>query len=461
MHVTNRNEQKRTKQIDSEQKRTTTCCLEMFRRSMKFDTLKSSQVINNNTLSLSWIITTIMFRRLADRLFPSSAEQDIATLQNMGFIEIDARRTLQQTNGNVEEAANILLERGAPTTTTNTPAHQINRQQVEDEELQQALQASWAVQDTNKSHSRRNLQSAAVGRAGKAALNRFNTGTTSTATAHSSGSTSPLSSHPTVKIPKKLSEKTKEEQILRTADRLKSSVKALDTLYKTLKTLQSDPSNPKFRTVDQTTLGYQKSLANAPGAKDFLLAMNYRQYGPNTLSLDFVDQATIYLGISALEQTKLTPEYQQAKALIQFQKDVLQILHSADNDTQEAINRSNQMSKLPTEPAMGGAWIFVNFLGMDNKLQRKFDGDDTLEDVLHWIAGNGTQILEKLHSGEWSLVDAHRNPPSPLDIQTLAPKTLQYIGCWPSGKLIVQPTEPQEQGAATISASSRGLGAAM
>jgi hypothetical protein len=400
-----------------------------------------------------------MFRRLADRIFASSAEeQNITTLRNMGFTETDARRTLQQTNGNLEQAANILLARGAPTTTTTTPAHQINREQVEDEELQQALQASWAVQDTtNKNHKRRNMQSAAVARAGKAALNRVNTGTT----AHSSRSTSPLSSHPTVKIPKKLSEKTKEEQILRTADRLKSSPQALDTLYKTLKTLQSNPSHPKFRTVDQTTPGYQKSLANAPGAKDLLLAMNYRKSGPNTLSLEFVDQATLYLGISALEQTKLTPEYQQAKALIQFQKDVLQILHSADNDTQEAINRSNHMSKLPSEPAMGGAWIFVNFEGMDNKLQRKFDGDDTLEDVLHWIAGNGIQILEKLQAGEWSLVDGHRNPPSPLDIQNLAPKTLQYIGCWPSGKLIVQPTTPQERGAATFLASSRGLGAAM
>lgn len=258
-----------------------------------------------------------------------------------------------------------------------------------------------------------------------------------------------------------MSENTKEEQILRTADRLKSSPQALDTLYKTLKALQSNPSHPKFRTIDQTTPGYQKSLANAPGANDFLLAMNYRKSGPNTLSLDFVDQATLYLGISALEQTKLTPEYQQAKALIKFQKDVLQILHSADNDTQEAINRSNHMSKLPSEPAMGGAPIFVHFQGMDNKLQRKFDGDDTLEDVLHWIAGNGTQILENLQAGEWSLVDGHRNPPSPLDIQTLAPKTLQYIGCWPSGKLIVQPTKPQEQGAATILASPRGLGAAI
>lgn len=400
-----------------------------------------------------------MFRRLADRMFASPAEQNVATLRNMGFSEPDARRTLQQTNGNLEQAANILLARGAP---TSAPAHQINRQQVEDEELQRALQASMSVQDSapsfsiNKNPKRRNVPSASVARAGKAALHRANNGSS----AHSKRSTSPISSHPTVKVPTKMSEKTKEEQILRSADRLKSSPQALDTLYKTLKTVQSNPTNPKFRKVNQSTAGYQRSLANAPGAEDFLMAMNYRKSGPNTLSMEFADQATLYLGISALEQTKLTPEYQQAKSLIHFQKDIVQILHSADNDTQEAISRSNHMSKLPSEPAMGGAWIFVNFAGMENKLQRKFDSDDTLEDVLNWIAGNGTQILEKLKSGEWSLVDGHRHPPSALNIQSLAPRTLQYIGCWPSGKLIVQPTDQLDQQEPTL-AAARGLGAAI
>lgn len=234
----------------------------------------------------------------------------------------------------------------------------------------------------------------------------------------------------------------------------------MDTLYKTLKTLQSNPSHPKFRRIDQSTVGYQKSLASAPGAEDLLQAMNYRKSGPKTLSLDFVDQATLYLGISALEQTKLTPEYIEAKALIDFQKEVNAAFHSADNSTEEAIARSDCMSKLPTEPAMGGAWIFVNFEGIEQKLQRKFDGDDTLEDVLNFVGGNGTLIVEKLKSGEWWLVDGHRSPPAPLDVKTLAPKTLQYIGCWPSGKLVIRPASQQKLYALNDTVgSARGLGA--
>ena len=394
-----------------------------------------------------------MFRRLRDAVLTStsSTEQNVSTLCSMGFSEADARAALQQANGNVEQAANNLLARGAPS--TSTVAHEMQSQRVEDDDLQRALQASL-----EQKPKRNHYQSAAASKAGRAALNRFNQGTST----GKSRSKSPVPSHPNVKVPKKLSEKSKEEQILRTADRLKSSPQALDTLYKTLKMLQANPSDPKFKRIDQSTGGYQKSLAHAPGAEDLLIAMNYRKSGPNLLALDFVDHATLYLGISALEQTKLTSEYINAKALINFEKEVLRMFHSADSSTQEAIARSNHMSKLPTEPTMGGAWIFVSFEGTSQKIQRKFDSDDTLEDVLNWIAGNGTEILEKLKSSEWELVDIHRTPSAPLDIEQYAPKTLQYIGCWPSGKLKIRPApekDPMEISNERMG-SARGLGAA-
>jgi hypothetical protein len=407
-----------------------------------------------------------MFRRLADRVFGDSSEQqNVTTLQNMGFSERDARNALQQTGGNLEQAANILLARG-PSSSQSATAHAANRQQVEDDELQRALQASMMTSSSSPAASqqqpqaKRKPKTAAASNAGKAALRRANT----PGSGKNSRSTSPLASHPNVKVPAKLSNKSKEEQILRTADRLKSSPQALDTLYKTLKTLQSNPNHPKFRRIDQTTAGYQKSLANAPGAEDLLLAMNYCKSGPKELYLQVTDPATLYLGITALEQTRLTPEYQQAKALLQFHKDVHAMFYSADNSAEEAIQRSEHMSKLPTEPSMGGAWIFVNFEGLDEiKFKRKFDGDDTLEDVLHWIAGNGTGILGKLQSGEWELVDGNRHPPACLDVSTLASRTLQYIGCWPSGKLIIRPKSvvvPEKELSHQASSDSRGLGAA-
>lgn len=245
--------------------------------------------------------------------------------------------------------------------------------------------------------------------------------------------------------------------------------------------LQMNPNDPKFQQIDQSNIGYQKSLANAPGAEDLLLAMNYQKLG-NKLNLGGYCPATVYLGISALEQIKETSiEYKQGKAKLQLERDIQSIQESADSSTEEAIGRANFMSKCPSEPSPGrGSWMYIQ-LTSENTIQRRFDGDDTLQDVLHWLGGHGTAIFTKLvETKEWCLVDLHRSPPMPFtDLETLQHKTLQYIGCWPSGKLAIQPmpvvnntknsrlvnsNSSKDDSATTEDApkggSSRGLGAA-
>jgi hypothetical protein len=53
-----------------------------------------------------------------------------------------------------------------------------------------------------------------------------------------------------------------------------------------------------------------------------LRAMNYQPYDGQSLLLDrsMVDPALLYLGISTLEQTRLTPEYKREKAKDVFTK---------------------------------------------------------------------------------------------------------------------------------------------
>merc|ERR1712137_855006 len=96
-------------------------------------------------------------------------------------------------------------------------------------------------------------------------------------------------------------------------------------------------------------------------------------------------------------------------------------------------------------------------------IKRRFDGDDTLQDVINWLGGHGSAIPNKLLSREWCLVDKNRYPVSPIDCEVNKDKTLQYIGCWPSGKLEVRASpvswldgsdDEMDMG------SSRGLGAA-
>mmetsp|Transcript_28515 Transcript_28515/g.36815 ORF Transcript_28515/g.36815 Transcript_28515/m.36815 type:complete len:121 (+) Transcript_28515:43-405(+) len=96
---------------------------------------------------------------------------------------------------------------------------------------------------------------------------------------------------------------------------------------------------------------------------------------------------------------------------------------------------------------------------------RRFDGDDTLADVLNWLGGcYGDELLERLRSREWCLCDLNRYPILPLDVEKHQNKTLQYIGLFPSGKLGVRLSEDSwrdgDEIMDDIHGSARGLGAA-
>jgi hypothetical protein len=127
-----------------------------------------------------------------------------------------------------------------------------------------------------------------------------------------------------------------------------------------------------------------------------------------------------------------------------------------------------------TPPSSGGLPLVKNGLtattattgSSPETLRRRFDGDDTLQDVLHWFGAHGSLILEKLYSREWILRDLNRGYPlQAMDIVAQGSCTLQYIGCWPSGRLDIVPNDDYNNNAnnavtVTVAGSSRGLGAA-
>ena len=209
-----------------------------------------------------------MFRRLADRVSNavaqatmSTEQQHIQTLCSMGYPEADARAAYNACGGDVDRAAERLLSSSSG---NNNHHHSTEAlQQQEDDDLQRALQASMIQPQNfpsdNNANNNTSIRSAASRKAGQAALSRFEqkqqpkkkknisaTGNHPTTpdssnvgnTASKKRSTSPVPSHPGVKVPAKLSDKSKEEQIVRTADRLKSYPQAVDTLYKALKGTQ-------------------------------------------------------------------------------------------------------------------------------------------------------------------------------------------------------------------------------
>jgi|UPI000581AA85 hypothetical protein len=394
-----------------------------------------------------------MFRKFTNRITnrigsdgenrnSSQVASAVETLQAMGFDAASIQQALASSNGNLDQATDALLSRqGSPSNSQSTPSR------AEEESLQRAIQESLrTVPLTPHEHAQRSKptvpRTAAVSKAAQAAARRAATARETVSVTPHSASTSLAIHHPEVRLVPKLQDKSKEEQILRCADRMKASPAAVDTLLRTLSAVQKEPSNDKFRKIDKSTPGYQRSVAKTPGAEDLLRAMNYRLVPsrPNELIIDrsMIDPALLYLGISALEQVKGTPEYQQGKAQLTFTKELATIRASADCSTEEAIRRSTYMGQCPSEPTEGRGAL-VQIVLVDEVIRRRFDGDDILNDILHWLGGHGSAIPDKLLSRTWTLVDRNANPPSSIDCVANRNNTLQYIGCWPSGKLELLP----------------------
>lgn len=437
-----------------------------------------------------------MFRR--NRGNPEKEKMQV--LQSMGFSAYQAKQALAATNGNVEQAADILLTQAPPTTTTIPPptttpvaSQDLLVTETEEQQLRRALEESrlesQKIQDRTTSAVARKAGEAAAQRAANASK-RFgangvvlkkskersktststakttDTKTSQSATFTSSKAAATQNLHPNIKLPTQMKDKTKEEQIVRCTQRLAPHFYAVDTLLQALLRIRNDPSNNKVRSIQTTSAGYTSSLKDKPGAKDFLLAINFQErYQGRTLELpsDQLDMALLFLGISALEQIRMTTEYKDAKWQDQFEKEVRRIQNGdgVKDPVEEEVKRANFIAKCPSAPAGGGALMQVN-LGSET-LRRRFDGDDVLQDVIHWIGGSGSAIPEKILQREWCLVDLNRYPVAPIDVEGNMDRTLQFVGCWPSGRLEIRPSSEEwkmNKIAQEKMGSSRGLGAA-
>jgi len=259
-----------------------------------------------------------------------------------------------------------------------------------------------------------------------------------------------LSHHPEVTIPQKMTDKTKEERVLRCAVRLRSHPPAIDTLHRALSALRSNPDNSKYRRLDTQSEGYIRTLEGVPGAEDFILTMNFRRIADRDrprgryLVLDRVevDDALLYLGVSAMEEAKKSNDYQIEKRKIQFLRDMESaraIVGDEGEKEEEEVRRTACLSRLPAEPSAGTLIRVTLAPGPAGTISRMFDSDDILGDVLNWIGAHGSTMPNRIKNNEWILVHGGVTSET-IDVSTRGcMKTLQSIGCWPSGRLEVRP----------------------
>lgn len=482
---------------------------------------------NNPSSNQAVSATRIMFRRFAQSISNAvsnvtttsnsqttapSEDARVAQLCSMGFRDGEARHALRVTQGDMHQAAEWLLANGTQvssgvataTSTTSTgtgrPAQSPSSGDGhdDDDDMQRAIQASLEDRasgnrgDKADQHPHRSEAGRQSGRAVEKTNNVVKTSprtpSTNDTTDHSNHSmngSTPIASHPKVQVPKRLSQHDKEDVILRCAARIAPHPVAVDTLIKSLRTIQANPHEKRYQTVDTTTAAFQRSL-NAPGVLDFLRAMNFfptpggnGSNGAKVLQLAHLDRATFYLGLSALEQVQQTnEEYAYNKAMLLFDRELERQLALADTDMEEALKRSEYMRRCPSEPTGVASQIVVELgtigsggggTSSRKVVSRKFEGDDTLADVVHWLGSHASVIPEKLllfgqddvaDSDRWYLVDRNHSESAPYNVPDLMNTTLQYIGCWPSGRLAVVPVLKESTvGGRRKAPSSRGLGA--
>lgn len=485
----------------------------------------------------------MVFKKFADRIISAGAtaanslrpaEQqhanEIRQLESMGFDPGRARHALNATGGDVDRAAELLLLGGSddlpPSSRHDAPRGGGGITHVEahnDEQMRRAMEESLMAEESRRLReaeaaslrrpevvdltgggrsksvaakkkkegvssppSARKNPTAAVADVGaqkKAATARPRDDPGRSGAAAAAAKKTLEQTHPAVKIPERLSNKSKEEQILRCADRLKSHVMAVDTLHRALTSVRNSPGEPKYRVIDRSNANYAKFVRDKPGAEDMLLAMNYRHdRARDELRLErhLVDDALLYLGITALEKIRTSDEYAEGKRSRAFHAEMRRVAGGNGSamlrigmTEGETLIRTAFLGKVPKEPLGGGGARIDVFLGDESerieggRVNRRFDGDDTLEDVLNWLGGcYGNELLEKIRgdSRVWCLCDLNNYPILPFDVEKHGGKTLQYLGLFPSGKLGVRLSDDawrdRRGGEFDISGSARGLGAA-
>ena len=305
-----------------------------------------------------------------------------------------------------------------------------------------------------------------------------------------------LRTHPEVKLPPKLSNMSREEQIARCAQRVQPHSMAVDTLLRTLTAVRDAPDDPRFRTIDRANANYAAHVRDVPGAEDLLrAAANYRRAPGGRDALRRApgggrrDADLVLRGIAALERARTSPAYREDKRRRAFHAEMRRVARRRRGGGVKAQRRAGAPeggAVIPREPPPGRGTRVVVQLGAEEiaggRVERRFDGDDTLQDVLNWLGERyGGELLERLRGipdgrgdsvREWCLCDLNSCPPLPLDVVKHGKSTLQYLGLFPSGKLRVRLSDPlwrdQREGSALAGGrggfagqeSSRGLAAA-
>ena len=397
----------------------------------------------------------------------------VQSLQQMGFDSEMVMNALAAADGDVDVALEILLssssERG--TVVESSASAPLARSAASVKAGQAALQRAENRNGTDRRRGKKKVNATIDVSKRKTGFENLTSQTTANVKLPSSSASTNLNgnvpNHLSTNLPSKISDKSLEEQVTRCVERVAPYPRTVETFLLTFTKLKNNPDNDIYRKLDSSNAGFERVITGVPGAEDLLRAVKFHKRKDSVFwvmqRVDF-DPALMWMAVSALEEAKLSKEYNDARKILLFETEVGKILEDrCELSEMETIQRAEYISQIPTEPSEGQGALVQLVIGRKS-FSRRFDGDDQLKDILNWIGGHSTLIRSKILSREWCVLDLNRYPSTPIAFDKDIEKTLQFIGFWPSGKLELRPSEASwfEEGKASHEmGEARGLGAAL
>jgi len=182
---------------------------------------------------------------------------------------------------------------------------------------------------------------------------------------------------------------TREERCAKACVTLSPNVDAIDILLASLTKLSKDPTNERFRKVNVNSAGpFKDKVASFPGGIELLYSVGFEpMYGH--LVLQTFDASLLEHALVCLAAARKSEAYLCAKARKLSAKAVAD--ERKEKEAAAALKRAGYLAKVPPEPAVenGGSvhstCVLTFTVGGERIARRKFESDNTLEDVLNYV----------------------------------------------------------------------------
>lgn len=224
---------------------------------------------------------------------------------------------------------------------------------------------------------------------------------------------------------------TPEARIHKAAASLARLPDALNILHASIGKALAEPHNERFRKVNVSRgVFYERVASRGSAGVELLYAVGYEPMHGH-LVLQRHDACLLQAALRALEATRETSAYREAKAALDGEAARRQA--AAKDEAADRARRAAHLAKVPAEPTAGdgsasACVITIKVGANDTAWRRRFNSEDTLEDLMHFI-----RSLEGVpdEPAELVVTNVTTRPPTKLDAVAQRNASLYALDLWP------------------------------